>query len=121
MINKGIAEDQYIQQITRETKNAVSQRVAEVTEMLATPFSWIERLNRRSAALAMFRVTYEKVLARGKGKEEAYQAAFAKAEHYVYKTNYLMTKANLPSVAAGGEVGAQFLKTAYTFRRFTHN
>jgi hypothetical protein len=32
-----------------------------------------------------------------------------------------MTKANLPSVAAGGDVGSQFLKTAYTFRRFTHN
>ena len=32
-----------------------------------------------------------------------------------------MTKANLPSVAAGGDVGAQFVKTAYTFRRFTHN
>jgi hypothetical protein len=25
---------------------------------------------------------------------------------------YRMTKANLPSIAAGGEVGAQFLKTA---------
>ncbi|MCX5914985.1 MAG: hypothetical protein NTV04_24025, partial [Deltaproteobacteria bacterium] len=24
-------------------------------------------------------------------------------------------------MAAGGDVGAQFLKTAYTFRRFTHN
>ena len=32
-----------------------------------------------------------------------------------------MTKANLPSVAAGGEAGAQFINTAYTFRRFTHN
>ena len=32
-----------------------------------------------------------------------------------------MTKANLPSIAAGGDIGAQFLKTAYTFRRFTHN
>ena len=33
----------------------------------------------------------------------------------------LMTKANLPSIASGGDIGAQFLKTAYTFRRFTHN
>jgi hypothetical protein len=36
-------------------------------------------------------------------------------------SHYLMTKANLPSWVAGGDVGAQFLKTAYTFRRFTHN
>lgn len=121
MINKGIAEDQYIQQITRETKNAVSQRMAEITQMLATPFSWIERLNRRSAALAMFRVAYDNALSRGKPKEDAYKAAFTKAEDYVYKTHYLMTKANLPSMAAGGDVGAQFLKTAYTFRRFTQN
>ncbi len=32
-----------------------------------------------------------------------------------------MTKANLPSVAAGGNIGAQAARTAYTFRRFTHN
>ena len=95
--------------------------MADITQLLATPFSWIERLNRRSAALAMFRVAYEKALGRGKNKEEAYKAAFAKAEDFVYKTHYLMTKANLPSMAAGGDVGSQFIKTAYTFRRFTHN
>ncbi len=32
-----------------------------------------------------------------------------------------MSMANLTSLAAGGDPGAQFLKTAYTFRRFTHN
>ena len=53
--------------------------------------------------------------------EEAYRKAFDESEDFVYKTHYLMTKANLPSVAAGGDVGSQFLKTAYTFRRFTHN
>ena len=121
MIDKGIAEDQYIQQITRETKNAVSARMAEITQLLGTPFSWIEKMNRRSSALASFRVYYDKAIQSGKTKEEAYKAAFAKAEDFVYKTQYLMTKANLPSLAAGGDVGSQFVKTAYTFRRFTHN
>ena len=121
MIDKGIAEDQYIQQITRETKKAVSARVAQITEILATPFSWIERMNRRSSALASFRVFYERALQKNKNKEEAYKSAFARAEDFVYKTQYLMTKANLPSMAAGGDVGSQFVKTAYTFRRFTHN
>ena len=52
---------------------------------------------------------------------EAYRQAFEDAQDFVYKTHYLMTKANLPSVAGGGDVGAQALKTAYTFRRFIHN
>ena len=37
------------------------------------------------------------------------------------RSHYLMTQALLPSVAAGGDVGAQFPNTAYTLRRFTHN
>jgi hypothetical protein len=53
--------------------------------------------------------------------DEAYRKAFEEAQDFVYKTHYLMTKANLPSITAGGDIGAQFLKTAYTFRRFTHN
>lgn len=53
--------------------------------------------------------------------EEAYQKAFSYSQGFVYKTHYLMTKANFPSMAASGDVGAQFLKTAYTIRRFTHN
>jgi hypothetical protein len=53
--------------------------------------------------------------------EDAYKKAFSAAETFVYKTHYLMTKANLPSWASGGDVGSQFAKTAYTFRRFTHN
>ena len=116
-----MAEDQYIRQITREVKGGVGKTVGQVTDMLATPFSWMERLNRKSAALAMFRVKHEKYLAQKMDPEKAYRKAFDDAQNFVYKTHYLMTKANLPSVAAGGDVGAQFLKTAYTFRRFTHN
>jgi len=69
----------------------------------------------------MFRVKYDQALKSGKKAEEAYKSAFDDAQDYVYKVHYLMTKANLPSVAAGGDVGSQFLKTAYTCRRFTHN
>jgi hypothetical protein len=55
------------------------------------------------------------------GAGKGLHKAFDDAQNFVYKTHYLMTKANLPSVAAGGDVGAQAMKTAYTFRRFTHN
>jgi hypothetical protein len=42
MINRGVAEDQYIRQITREVKGGVGKTVGQVTDILATPFSWME-------------------------------------------------------------------------------
>ena len=67
--------------------------------------------------------TTSPIFRKGQGvpEDKAYRKAFSESQNFVYKTHYLMTKANLPSMAAGGNVGAQFLKTAYTFRRFTHN
>jgi hypothetical protein len=122
MINKGVAEDQFIRQINREVKGAVGQATGKVVDILSKPFSWMEKLNRKSAALAMFRGKYRSYSSnKTYTPEEAFQKAFADAQDFVYKSHYLMTKANLPSMVAGGDVGAQFLKTAYTFRRFTHN
>ena len=58
MINKGVAEDQFIRQINREVKGAVGQATGKVVDILSKPFSWMEKLNRKSAALAMFREKY---------------------------------------------------------------
>lgn len=121
LLVKGISEDQYIRQITREVKGGLGAWSGKVVDILAKPFSWMEMFNRKSAALAMFRVKHQQYLDAKMPAGEAYRKAFEDAERYVYKTHYLMTKANLPSLAAGGDPGAQFLKTAYTFRRFTHN
>jgi len=121
MINKGVAEDQFIRQINREVKGVVGQATGKVVDILSKPFSWMEKLNRKSAALAMFREKYRYSSNKTYTAEEAFHKAFEEAQDFVYKTHYLMTKANLPSIAAGGDIGAQFLKTAYTFRRFTHN
>ena len=121
MLGKGITEAQFIRQIHREVKGGLGRWTGKIADILGKPFSWMEQLNRKSAALAMFRVKHEKYLGQGMKSEEAYRKAFDESEDFVYKTHYLMTKANLPSVAAGGDVGSQFLKTAYTFRRFTHN
>ncbi len=121
MINKGIAEDQYIRQITREVKGGVGKTLGRVVDFLAKPFSLIEIFNRKSSALVMFRAKYAQYRAAKIDEENAYRRAFAEAEDFVYKTHYLMSKANLPSVAAGGDTAAHALRTAYTFRRFTHN
>ncbi len=121
MINKGIAEDQYIRQITREVKGAAGKVWGKVIDFLAKPFSLMEIFNRKSAALTMFREKYARYIKAKVDPVQAYRRAFDDAQDFVYKTHYLMSKANLPSVAAGGDVGSQAIRTAYTFRRFTHN
>jgi hypothetical protein len=100
MINKGVAEDQFIRQINREVKGAVGKTVGQITDFLSRPFSWMERLNRKSAVLAMFRQKYRSYLSnRTHNSAEAYRKAFNDAQDLVYKTHYLMTKSNLPSMA----------------------
>ena len=110
MINKGVAEDQFIRQINREVKGALGQWTGKVVDILAKPFSWMEKLNRKSAALAMFREKYRSYISHTDTdtlSEEAYRKALEEAQDFVYKTHYLMTKANLPSITAGGDIGAQ--------------
>src|SRR3972149_4934740 len=41
MINKGIAEDQFIRQINREVKNALGKTTSWIAEILSKPFSWM--------------------------------------------------------------------------------
>lgn len=82
-------------------------------DVLAVPFAGMEIFNRKSAFLAMFRV------ARAKGLD--YNEAFLKARDFVYDTHYLMGKANLPKAMRGGEAYHSVLRTAYTFRGYSHN
>jgi hypothetical protein len=113
MLNRGIVEDQYTQQILRETRGAFSKNWGKLVDAMGWTFSHMERFNRKSAALAMFRVQTK--------KGASYDEAFDKAKEFVYDTHYLMTKANDPQWAAGGDAMSQSMRLLYTFRKFQHN
>jgi len=113
LLMRGIANDQFIRQISREVRGFVNERAGNVFDIMTMPFSRMEIFNRKSAALAAFRVFKEK----GNG----FQDALDKARDFIYDTHYLMTKANIPQAARGGDIPSQAIGTAYTFRRFTHN
>jgi hypothetical protein len=113
MIARGVANDQYIRQISDEIGGWKGEMWGNVARALAYPFSQMEIFNRRAAALAGFRTF------RNQGMN--YQEALDKARDFIYDTHYLMTKAYLPHAARGGDIPAKSIGTAYTFRRFSHN
>ncbi len=75
MLVKGIDEDQYIRQITREVKGGLGGWMGKVVDILAKPFSHMEIFNRKSVALAMFRSKYD-IYKQDMKPGEAYRAAF---------------------------------------------
>ena len=113
VISKGIANDQLIRSITAEIGGATNQTMFKVSQILAAPFSKMEIFNRRSAALARYRLAQEQGL--------NFEQSLEKVTDFIYNTHYLMTKANLPHAARSGDLPSKLIGTAYTFRRFTHN
>jgi hypothetical protein len=113
LLMKGVTNDQYIRSISREIRGTMGETWSKVFDILAMPFSKMEIWNRRSAALATFRVYRSQGL--------SFEESIEKSKDFIYDTHYLMTKANLPHAARGGDIPSKLIGTAYTFRRFTHN
>ncbi|OPY78078.1 MAG: hypothetical protein A4E65_02436 [Syntrophorhabdus sp. PtaU1.Bin153] len=120
MLSKGIAEDQYVQEITGQMRNRFGRAYDKALYFMSYPFSQMEIFNRKSAALAMFRLAWDKH-ADIKNNEDRYKASFEDAKEYVYKTHYFYGKENLPRIASGGDIASVGARTALTFRSFTHN
>jgi hypothetical protein len=121
MLAKGIAEDQYIQEITGQMRSKVGRAYDKALYYLSYPFSQMEIFNRKSAGLAMFRIAWDKYSGTIKNEEDRYRKAFEEAKEYIYKTHYAYGKENLPRIATGGDVASIGSRTALTFRSFTHN
>lgn len=117
LITKGVAVDQYIQEITGKVTRNIGGAYNRVVRVMAYPFSQAEMFNRKSAGLAMFRAMSDL----GYENNGLGSTAGKMAEEFIYQTHYLMGKSNLPDWARGGGLGGQFLRMAYTFRSFTHN
>ncbi|MCZ7406267.1 MAG: PLxRFG domain-containing protein, partial [Candidatus Methanoperedens sp.] len=113
LLSKGITNDQYMRQISREVGGKFEGTLGKVSEIISAPFSKAEIFNRRSAALAAFRVYKDQGL--------NFEESLGKIRDFIDKTHYLMTKANLPHAMRGGDIPSKLLGTAYTFRRFNHN
>jgi N12 class adenine-specific DNA methylase len=120
MLAKGIAEDQYVQEITGQMRNRLGKVYDRALKVMSYPFSRLEIFNRESAALAMFRTAW-KHFGDVADETERYQKAFDAAKDYVYKTHYAYGKENLPRIASGGDLMSIAARTGLTFRSFTHN
>jgi hypothetical protein len=93
----------------------------KVFDIAALPFATIEKYNRTTSGLAMFRVALEHYKSTGLTEAQAIEKATEDALHFINLVHYPIGKHNLPIPAqAGNEFGVAF-KTAYTFRPFTHN
>jgi hypothetical protein len=120
MLAKGIADDQYIQEVTGQMRNRLGKTYDRALKAMSYPFSRMEIFNRESAALAMFRTAW-KHFASIKDEQERYDQAFDVTRDYIYKTHYAYGKENLPRIASGGDIVSVGARTALTFRSFTHN
>jgi hypothetical protein len=93
-------------------------------DILAMPFASVEKFNRVTSGLAMFRVALKHYTTNKKESEghgEAVAQATADANKFINDVHYPIGKHNLPMLAQGGDPMSIGLKTAYTFRTFTHN
>jgi hypothetical protein len=121
LVNKGVAQDQYIQSIFEGLHGKLAQNYLGVARFLAIPFSASERYNRKSAGVALFRQAYPMYLSQGLSEEDAYRKAFDDTRTFIDNVHYAYGKANRPLWMQSGGIPSQLLHTAYTFRGFTHN
>jgi len=113
LLSRGITNDQYMRQISREVAGKFPGILGKISELLSYPFSQVEIFNRRAAARASFRVFREQ----GQNYEEAVKST----RDFINKTHFLMTKANVPHSMRGEDMASKLMSAAYTFRRFNHN
>jgi N12 class adenine-specific DNA methylase len=112
--NKGITEGQFTKEAALSAKSQLSKSLAKAVDIISWPSSGMEEFNRKSAFLAMFRVARKEM-------KLSYPDAIEKATEFVYYVHFKYGKSNLPTVARGGTVAHAALRTAYTFRAYTHN
>lgn len=120
-ISKGVTMDQYISEITGRIGNSFGAGINRGIKLLSYFFSQAEIFNRKSAALAMYRLLKENDYDFGANGHSFDSKGGKAVETYVNRTHYLMGKANIPSAAWGAGTLSQGVRAAYTFRSFTHN
>jgi uncharacterized protein (UPF0303 family) len=118
----GIMAAQHIRFIKGQT-SGWGRMWNQTFNVLATPFAMVERFNRVTSGLAMFRVAYAYHKSRQtiESDEGIFKMAMDDANMFINKVHYPIGKHNLPMLASTGDIFGVTAKTAYTFRTFTHN
>ena len=116
--DKGITLDQYIQEIRNKIRSPFFKTQNFIAgDMFFYLFSEAEKFNRRSTALAAYRIIRDG----GENVDLAYDKISDRVEDLVYNTHYLMGKLNYPRAIRGsGPVGTA-ARVAYTFKSYPHN
>jgi hypothetical protein len=112
VINKGVTTDQYVREITARGEGA-GEVYDKLIHAVALPFRWVEIKNRQAAFLAAYRTFMRQGL--------GHKASVERGKTYVYDSHFLYGRANLPQAARGPTVGSKVVRTAYTFRSYTHS
>ena len=129
MVNRGIATNQFIQSVFDNVMNKGLRRHIAVMNFLAKPFSMSEVYNRKSAAVAMYRVAYNMRLSEAKergmseddAKTEAERMTFDDARDFITNVHYAYGKTNRPLPIMTGDALGAAAASMYTFKGFSHN
>lgn len=119
-IINGIMAAQHMRFIKGELSGSFSGKFNKIFDILAFPFAMAEKNNRMTSGGAMFAMAYANYR-KTMPADKAYNKASDAATTFINDVHYPIGKHNLPILAQSGTALGVALKTAYTFRPFTHN
>jgi len=118
---QGVTDAQFLKEIYGRMTNKWERGAVKTFDYAMQPFQLLERMNRQAAFLAMYRLQKEALMKQGVSEAEAKAEAVKKGNEFVYDTQVLYGKANMPEAMRGGTVGSKLLGMAYTFKQYPHH
>jgi hypothetical protein len=117
----GTTRDQWTREVLNRVEGEKGAMFSNIAYYLMKPFSTMIELQRQSAALGMFRVSYPELIKKGMSPEDAYKMAKEDAKAFSDTAWFVYGKANYPRLASGGGTAEIAANTAMAFRTFTFN
>jgi hypothetical protein len=121
LVEEGTAQDQML----RELKGTIPAHgamkiVRKLIDKSGIFMQVAEKFNRASTGLAAFRIAYNEGITQDtKNTKGDYDASVKFAKKIIYDAHFLYGDLNLPSGFRGGDF-RKIIRSAYTFRTFTH-
>lgn len=118
---QGVTDAQFLKEIYGRMTNKWDRGAVKTFDYAMQPFQLLERMNRQAAFLSMYRMQKEALMKQGMSEAEAKAEAVKKGNEFVYDTQVLYGKANMPEAMRGKTVGSKLLGMAYTFKQYPHH